>query len=241
MPHEIDILVGGPEMAEGRIESAHRASFNAPGQRQDLAGPAVAMPEFESEQIVAVLGQITEEVKLLIEMPDRREMARRRMVVIDNVYWENSRDGMAGEPGADELPVSGPPVGRVASGMHADESEVTLTDPLLDDRALLTGPAGFADGEKHQQPCSLKVRDAQIPYLRNVTETQLMQLGDLRGGDDCRRQAVVSAGQAGHAGDVSVRRDIGDEYELAHEGITAMTLISTRMFFSVAPVVARAG
>jgi hypothetical protein len=74
-----------------------------------------------------------------------------------------------------------------------------------------------------------------------MAEAQSVQLRDLRRGDHCRWQAVVGTGQAGHAGSVPVGRDIGDEYKLAHEGITATTLISTRMFFSAAPVVARAG
>lgn len=73
MPHEINILVGSSEVTKRGIEGAHRTPFNAPGQREDLAsGPVVAMPELESEQIVSVLGQITEQVELLIKMPSGR-------------------------------------------------------------------------------------------------------------------------------------------------------------------------
>ena len=74
-----------------------------------------------------------------------------------------------------------------------------------------------------------------------MTEAQPVQLRDLRGCGHCRRQAVVRAGQAGRARGISVGGDIGNKYEVAHDDITATTLISTRMFFSAAPVVARAG
>jgi hypothetical protein len=74
-----------------------------------------------------------------------------------------------------------------------------------------------------------------------MTEAQSVQVSDLRRGHHGRRQAVVGAGQAGSAGRIPVGRDFGNEYELAHDGSTATTLISTRMFFSAAPVVARAG
>jgi len=65
-------------------------------------------------------------------------------------------------------------------------------------------------------------------------------LGDLRRGDHCRWQGLWWApARLAVAGNVPVGRDVRDEQELAHEGIIAMTLISTRMFFSAAPTVAR--
>ncbi len=242
MPHELDVLVRGSEVAKGRVEGAHGSPFNAPGQRQDLAGgPVVPVPELEPEQVVSILSQIAEQVELLIEVPSGRQMPRCRMGVVDDEHWENPCDRMAREPGANELPVGRPPVGRVTGGVHADESEGPLADPALDDRTLLVRPVGLADGEEHQQLCPLEVRDRQIRHLRNMAEAQPVQLRDLRRCGHCRRQAVVDSGQAGRAGGIPVGGDIRDEYERAHEGITATTLISTRMFFSAAPVVARAG
>ena len=125
--------------------------------------------------------------------------------------------------------------------MQADKPEIALPDPSLDNRALLAGPVGLADGEEHQQSRPLKVRYAQIRYPCRMAEAQPVQVSDLRRGHHGRLQAVVGAGQAGPAGRIPVGRDFGNEYKLAHDGSTATTLISTRMFFSAAPVVARAG
>src|ERR1700722_4073281 len=239
MSHEVDVLVGGSEMAERCVKGANGTSLDAPGQRQDLAArPVVAMPELQSEQLASILSQVAEQVKLLLEGPWAGQVPGRRMGVVGDQDGEDPGDWMAREPGPDEFPVSGPAVGRVAGGVHADESKLAAAAPALDNRALIRGPAGLADGEEHQQPGPLEVRDGQRRHLGNVTEVQAVELGDLRGRGPRGRQAVVGAGQAGRAGRIPVGRDIGDEYELAHEGITATTLISTRMFFSAAPVVA---
>ena len=99
-------------------------------RRQDLAGgPVVAVPELESEQVVSILGQVAEQVELLIERPAAWQVTRSRMRVVEDEHGEHPGDGMAGEPGADELPVGWPMVGGVAGGVHADEAEADPGGP----------------------------------------------------------------------------------------------------------------
>ena len=100
-------------------------------------------------------------------------------------------------------------------------------------------PVGLADGEEHQQPCPLE-SDRQIRHLATwrklspcscaispLRSLPTASCGGLRPGWRCGRHPS--------------RGKHRDEFERAHEVITATTLISTRMFFGPAPVVARAG
>ncbi len=250
--HVVAVFVRRDEMAQDRIERTQRPPLDAPGDGSaESRSRWFCRPHrahLDTEEHPGVGREVAEQVELLLEPPRRWQVGGRRVGAVDDVIGRSPVTGWPSKRAPRRSPYSGQRVGGVGSGVHADDAERPGGRPFLHDAALLGRPKGVSPMVKST---STRARSTVLAWRRRPVLTprnsrpQRPAISSKATMAEPERLvhtgwAAVAVGRRHRETHLKDRR--GRAFSGALQaGRAATTAISTRMFFSTAPVVARAG